>query len=345
MMDIELSCSNALSETLYGLVGCVSEHLAPRTLNEAVAALEKSMQSSCMSKESSPSTAAAAAKPSSPSPNIERRLSDSAIRTAQAMCLIGNDTTLKRKQTWQALQEAAGLLQDLPRESNALAIASVFGALSLMQKGDAKAAASALSSTVSRNKAIRLAGNSIANHLLRALLVHSSYSHELNLNTITHFAKAFKLTDEHEPGHAALAADAIRFSLGDEITDETAMEVGQEAEAYERKKQRVSAALALACQVRPWPTLSPVVLVEAAIPLEFWHSAEEVCASAYKASIQSTATTKTENNNTTCTPLSAAVSEAVTAVETLIDAAMEDHMYRLADTIATNLYQEGGKSR
>jgi hypothetical protein len=99
-----------------------------------------------------------------------------------------------------------------------------------------------------------------------------------------------------------------------------------------------------------------VILVEAAIPFEFWHSAEEVCASAYKSamSMQSSTTattTKTENDNdnissyTTPLLLSVAISEAVAAVETLIDAAMEDHMYRLADTIATNLYQEGGKSR
>jgi hypothetical protein len=94
------------------------------------------------------------------------------ISAAQAMCSIAADPSLKRKEAWQALQATAGLLQKPPTESNALAIAFVFGALSLMKDDAAKASARAMMSTVSRKKPLRHAGWEIANRALRAFLVH-----------------------------------------------------------------------------------------------------------------------------------------------------------------------------
>jgi hypothetical protein len=65
------------------------------------------------------------------------------------------------------------------------------------------------------------------------------------------------------------------FSLGLTVIEgsNTSMNEGQEAE--EIRKQKVSGALALACQICPWPVLSPVSLVEAAIPYyAFLHTAK-----------------------------------------------------------------------
>jgi hypothetical protein len=327
------SSHSTVSETLFGLVGCISDELSQSTLTDASDTLKELTHSVSGTKRAYTSNTS--------STSTEYTFIQCIITAAQAMCSIAADPALKKKQAWQALQETAGLLQKAPTESNALAVAFVFGALSLMKDDDAKASASAMLSTVSRNKPLRHAGREIANHVLRAFLVHSSYSDALNLNIITSFAKAFKLTDEQEPEHSELSANVIRFSLV--LTVEgynTSMNEGQEAE--EIRKQKVSGALALACQIRPWSVLSPVPLVEAAIPYDYLHAAEQVCVSAHKAAISSAASGNESSNDQ---PTSSALTEAVTAVETLINAAMEDKTYRRADNIATNLYEEGGKSR
>jgi hypothetical protein len=63
------------------------------------------------------------------------RLSDTTGPSDLISINIATEPTLKKKQSWQTLQETAERLQEASTESNALAIASVFGALSLMKEG------------------------------------------------------------------------------------------------------------------------------------------------------------------------------------------------------------------
>jgi hypothetical protein len=112
-------------------------------------------------------------------------------------------------------------------------------------------------------------------------------------------------------------------------------------------KQRISGALALACQLQPWSLLSPMDLVEAAISFSLWHAAEEVCHSAYKSvSITSSSKNKKSENgeDDETLPIEQQKNNVELAVRCLIQAAMDDHTYRRADTFATNLYDAGGWS-
>ena len=333
----ERTSEDVISETLFGLFGTVSGELSHSTIAAASVNLERLIQYNSTSTERETVTKVSTMSYS------EYEFAQLAFAAAQAMCSIASDSSVTvaktRKQTWQALQEAAGLLQKEPTASTTLAVSFVFGALALLanSKDEAKAAASALSSTVSRNKPLVHAGRYVANQVLRAYLIHASYSDTINLSTVTQFAKAFKLSEEQERQHyAELAAKCIRFSLGVDASDTSTVNVHGEDENI--RKHKVSGALALACQIRPWPVLSPVLLVEAAIPYDLLHAAEQVCISAHKSAKSSTL----DNADTMANP---ALDEAVCAVETLIDYVMEGRMYRRADNIATNLYEQGGKSR
>ena len=327
----------SISCTLFGLVGCVADQLLQSTLRDASDTLLSLTQSFSRPDQDFKSKAS--------STNVEYDFSGNAIAAARTMCSIARDPKLNGKQKRERLQETTLLLQKVPTESNALAISFVFGALSLIKEDGAKASASALSSTVSRNKPLRHTGREIAYLALRAFLVHASCSNVLNLNIITHFAKAFKLNEEQEPQlYAELSANVIRFSLGLPATDDDSdVEMSEDREAEEMQKQMVSGVLALSCQIRPWSSLSPVPLVEAAIPYDFLHSAEQVCVSAHKAALALATSTNVDASQGQ--PSSPALLEALAAVETLINATMDDKKYRLADNIATNLFEQGGKSR
>jgi hypothetical protein len=329
--------SDTISDTLLGLVGCISNQIPSSSLIDALEVLE-TLSPSSSEAEKRPDDSSSQKSANS---NIERQFSQAALAAAQELCRVATDPTLKKKQSWQTLQQTAGRLQEASTESNALAIAFVFGALSLMKEDTAKAAASAISSTVSRNKPFRHVGRNVANHVLRAFLVHASHSDALKLNIIAHLAKAFKLTEEEEHHHAELVATVIRYSLGLTLDGPNrSTSEDQKEEDYEVQKQRVSGALALACQVHPWPVLSPLVLVNAAIPYDFWQVAEQVCGSAYKsASVDNESATDATGEDST------ALTEAIAAVEFLVDTAMDDKTYRRADNIASNLYKEGGKYR
>ena len=311
----------------------------------------------------------------------ERRvtLSVYASTAAERFCQIAHDSDSdtnnsgrkNRKRTWEALQNAAGILQNdgftvkaatntteaLPIESNALAVCMVFGALSFLEQqhcllgdknsGSAKAAASALSSTISRNKLLRKTGQPIASLVLQCYLDYAfqNEKHCFDLSILNHLAKSFRLTEEHIKPHivAAIVRNSVQM-----------IDAGEEREDF--IKQSVSGGFALACQLRPWSILSPVELMDVATAYDFYHSAEEICRSAHKAAEdtkrllasgfeenssnesadarsghQYSATTQDEN--------------AVCAVEKLIDIAIEGRMYRRADAMATSLYKLGGSSR
>eukprot|EP00980_Cylindrotheca_fusiformis_P008201 scaffold1736_cov127-Cylindrotheca_fusiformis.AAC.15 len=284
---------------------------------------------------------------------MERQFVEHCISVANSMCETAMDPNLQKKKTWQALQEKVGTILQEPTEATALALSFVFGALSLFPDSEEgrKAAASAISSTTSRNSTFRHEGLGVANAVLKSFLVHSSCSTALNLGILTYFAKAFKMNHKQDPHYSDLAAKTIRFSLRgiiDEYTDQsnngpdTSMKSNSflPDEGEEIQKQRVSEALAFACQIGPWPMLSPVVLVEAAIPFEYWHASELLCACAYKA-----AKTTSSTSGDIVYDKGQMLTEATRAVESLVDAAMEARLFRLADNMATKLYEEGGKSR
>jgi hypothetical protein len=136
------SSHSTVSETLLGLVGCISNQLSQSTLTDASDTLKELTHSVSRTKRARYTS-------NTSSTNTEYNFSQYVITAAQAMCSIAADPALKRKEAWQALQATAGLLQKAPTESNVLAIAFVFGALSLMKDDAAKASASAMLSTVS----------------------------------------------------------------------------------------------------------------------------------------------------------------------------------------------------
>jgi hypothetical protein len=278
-----------------------------------------------------------------------------AFKSAERLCQISSNvsTPKKKKQMWLSLQTSAEKLQlGSTWESSALAVSLVFGALSLLQNFyetqeikaglDAKAAASAVSSTISRNKPLQQSGRAISTLLLRSYLINATHSDLLNLHILNHFVKAFHVGGgdciEHE-----IAARAIEHALRQIDDKDIRMAVGDDS-SYISSKRRISGALALACQLQPWSVLSPGSLVDAAIPFLLWHAAEEICRAAYQSSLSSSPYPSSVN-------IEALFSRAQQqenvkkSVERLIDAAMDDRMYRLADDLATNLYKAGGRSR
>lgn len=272
-----------------------------------------------------------------------------------------------RKRTWEALQNAAEILQNdgsvgritssngatnntaLPVESNALAISMVFGALSFLEQhqshhgdkesGSPKAGASALSSTISRNKLLRKGGRPIASSILQCYLDHQLRNERncFDLNILNHFAKSFQLTEDDTKTHvvAAIVRKTIQgIATGDQREDLI--------------KQSISGAFALAGQLRPWSILSPVELIDAATTYDFYHSAEEICRSAHKAAKDNgwSEGNKIDGEGANH-QYSASKQEknAISAVEKLIDTAIESRMYRRADAMATSMYNLGGRSR
>lgn len=316
--------------------------------------------------------------------NLLTMLSSSAVRVAERLCQIAHATDndknkssrKNKKRTWEALQNAAGILQTvpsvttttsiktatntttLPLTSNALAVSMVFGALSFLEQqqcqyetensGSAKAAASALSSTISRNKPLRQAGRPVSSLILQCYIDHAfrneKKSFYFDLTILNHFAKSFQLTEGCiEPRFvAAIVRNAVQLA-------------GTSDQREDLLKQSISGAFALACQLRPWSILSPVELIDAATAYDFYHSAEEICRSAYKAASDaerlllpnSDGNNKYDNKDGSNHRYSASRQEenAVCAVEKLIDTGIESRMYRRADAMATSLYDLGGRSR
>ena len=267
------------------------------------------------------------------------------IQAAKYMCQTEPATT--KKKTWTNLQEKAKSLQE-PSNKNfqgcALAISFLFGALALENGDDAKAAASAISSTVPRSKPLVNEGKPMAYLFLKAYLMHARNTESLNFTILAQFAKSFQLTDEEEPVVLEqLSANALRFGLNLSDDDETNSSLVSDAddEAYQLKKKKVSGALAFACQIRPFPSLSPNTLVDAAIPYSYYHAAEKICRSAYEKAAKAPAIVHGKASST----CAVALADAILATENLVDTVMEDRLFRLADNIASKLYNEGGKSR
>jgi hypothetical protein len=268
-------------------------------------------------------------------------------------------------------EEMTAMTMPTMSESNALAVSLVFGVLALWPANDvhgssSKAAASALSSTTSRNKPLRHVGRPLASYLARTYLTHACNSDTFQLQILTYFAKAFKLGDDCvDPMLTATAIRyAIRLGLDDDSSSSSIVNtrsIDMEASVLmendgvdaDPQKQRISGALALACQLQPWSVLSPVGLVDAAIPYDLWQTAEDICRSAHQGG-QPSSSTSSQSSSTSIPSgggrsgtFSTTKQEENTriAVERLIDVALEDRMFRRADSLATNLYDMGGQSR
>eukprot|EP00934_Nitzschia_sp_Nitz4_P008365 Nitzschia sp. Nitz4//NODE_159_length_47236_cov_74.723851//26135//28045//NITZ4_additional_000010-RA//1//CDS//3329531749//8355//frame0 len=319
------SSSETTREMMTGLLSCLSDRLTEATLEGAYNLLRNIPRQGA--------TLPLREHTTSIRNDLEYKLGCVSVEVAQEMCTIGSRPTTKRKQNWDDLLQFAGKLQNHPvNEESVLSISLVFGALSLRDSRPndaAKSAASALASTVSRNKSFRPLSKDVSKDVLKSYLIHASHSDTMDLQILTQFARAFRVTDEDDGHLAATTARAIRHALRD-LDPNSMVE-----DLTESQKLSTAASLALSCQIRPWEELNPQVLVEAALPFAFWHAAEKVCQSAHvlaKAKKASYIGTKFND-------------ESVSATEFLIDAAMEAKSFRRADQLATSLFAHGGKSR
>lgn len=321
LTTVELNTDH-LSITLLDLVGRFTDKLPISTINDASTSLEHFLTASAVRNREVATTYITL-------DCAQERLANRVVLAAMNICqpTVNTVNTLRSKKAWMRLQEAGAALQtpSSPTESIALSIASVFCCLAIMGSDLSKAAASAMSSTLVRNKHLQDAGHDIATHVLQVLLIHASTSHILNLNILVQFARSFNL-DNKNGRYSELSANVIRHALCLDQTDTMA----------QPEKQIVNGALALACQIQPWPVLAPVLLVDAALQFDFWTSAEEICMRAQDAAVMCSSSA-TEHNSS--------LVGVIEAVEALINAAMEAKTYRRADKIATNLYDAGGNTR
>jgi len=246
------------------------------------------------------------------------QLCELAARVAHQLCQIDPNPTRKRKSGWQELQAfCQPLLSEPPETGNMVAITLLFGALALSSDQGSKAGASALSNTVVAewSRYWKKDGESCTCHRDAVALLHTFflrhaqlYRTEWNWNIVTQFTRAFFIAEEGFLD--SLVAHIARQEL------ERAAGYGED---WTLRKPIVAGILGLVCQLCPWSSdLTPLELVQAAVPLDFWHSAEEVC-----------------HSHPSPDP----------AVEFLIDTSLDDHTYRRADQLATSLYEKGGRSR
>jgi hypothetical protein len=351
--NVEEYAINNISTTLAGLLAltAVNDHnrtvFTKETIEEATSSLRRFLEQPLISEDAN-----LRADP-------EHVLGQYVTMAAHQLCHISfsaSPTQKKKKHTWQALQAAAEKLHDTSRshEESALIVSMVFGALSMLQhsiemmeeerivndKGygaDAvKAVASALSSTISKHKPLRRRATST--NILRTFLIHAAHTDIFDLGILNHFAMAFKIGGGKEIRvEPHITASVIQNAL----RDRQDMGAKQDYPTISSKK-RVSGALALACQLQPWPVLSPESMVDTAVAFEYWHTAEQICRTAHKAATSGWSVAYKEEYSFS---QSEQQGNAKRAVEKLIDAAMEDRMYRRADSLATSLYEAGGRSR
>jgi len=143
-----------------------------------------------------------------------------------------------------------------------------------------------------------------------------SFTIPIDLHILTTFVRAFvsdtsALTDE--------CSKVVRQILHLEQNDE----FDENSPRPQVTKLDGAGAFHLAAEVGPWTEISPRLLVDVAISMKLWHSAERICTSAIQFNSP----------------------EVDEAVQTLIDGSSERHMYKQSDKIATEFYDNGGRSR
>ena len=141
---------------------------------------------------------------------------------------------------------------------------------------------------------------------------------DIDLHIITSFARTFV----HDANPlSCICASVIRHKLNlrqciDGVYDITHLQ------EYKNKSDIIGT-LGLAGQLAPWSEISPIPLVEVAITNNLWHAAECLC--------DSVILSKSPDSQE--------------VVQTLIDGAVERHLYRMMDSYATTYYDYGGNAR
>ncbi|CAB9518539.1 Exonuclease mut-7 homolog [Seminavis robusta] len=124
---------------------------------------------------------------------------------------------------------------------------------------------------------------------------------------LARLAKAEQVNCLHDDQMAGKVVTILGQTLGLNESDQVVV-----------SKSDASSSLALAAQLQPWQLLEPQRLVKIAIHHDLWHAAEQICASA---------------------------PDHPSAVDALLEGAMQTQRYRQADQFATTFYEQGGKTR
>jgi hypothetical protein len=251
------------------------------------------------------------------------KLSHSFIQVSHVLLSIASANN--KKTTRKALEHASKLLLFPGGQSGTSTtsttttswwiVACVGAALALDSEQDqqqSRAAGSALASTM---QAIRseLASDEqasllAAKEVIQALIVQEATTEfKVDWHIITGLSRALGMDATSNVKLSQAVATVVRRTI--------------ESDEASEDKLQVAAILALATVFQPWNDISPIQLIEAAIPLDLWHAAEHICVSASRSS------------------------DGETAILTLIDAALEAKTYRRADAFATEFYDMGGRSR
>jgi hypothetical protein len=255
--------------------------------------------------------------------NSRSKLSHSIIQASHVLLSIA--ATNNKKTTRRALEHASkqfllpggqsGTSSTSTTATSWWIVACVGAALALESVQDQqqlRAAGSALASTM---RAIRseLASDEqasllAAKEVIQALIVQEATTEfKMDWHIITGLSRALGMDATSDVKLSQAVATIVRRTI--------------ESDEASHDKLQVAAILSLATVFQPWNDISPIQLIEAAIPLDLWHAAEQICVSASRSS------------------------DEKTAVLTLIDAALEAKMHRRADAFATDFYDVGGRSR
>jgi hypothetical protein len=241
-------------------------------------------------------------------------------------------------QTRKDLTKASEEIFDMnTRKPDALVASLILASLACSSASQAlrRSAASALSATIRQKRKNQTFNNTtyIAEDMVFALVQMANSSpnggsDKVDLHILTSLAKCLDVQDCKQPQHSKSVAQLVEA-----ILETTSANNGQLlADDNAEKKVQIAAALSLAAQLRPWKMLSPSACVNAAIPFDLWHAAESVCTS----TIGFVAQEGVIDDKKTLPHL---------PCQTLVDAAIDLKMYRMADTYATKFYNTGGSQR
>lgn len=169
--------------------------------------------------------------------------------------------------------------------------------------------------TISDESCTSQFGTIAVSSLLQSAASPSSTIH-IDLHIVTTFVRAF-ISDT-----SPLIGDCSKV-----VRQILHLESNDDFDEYSPRPQvtklDAAGAFGLASEIGPWTEMSPKLLVDVAIAMNLWDAAERICISAIQFDSP----------------------ESDEAVHTLIDSSSERHMYRQSDSLATEFYDNGGRSR
>ena len=241
------------------------------------------------------------------------------------------------KNTRQKLEDTARrFLIDEESVSGAWALALLLASLSVGHEPShaaARSVASAMASVIEQKSIFAKVPPAMVPSMVESLLQKGMELQldrqpvHLDLHVVGAWARSFRADSSHYAPLSNTTANLIRHLLlldkNDGNDDDASL--NSDAEERARKKVRLAGALTLATQIAPWDDLSPLLLIEEAIPSDLWYGAERICESLIGWQ---------ENRPS--------ASSARKSVQRLIDLAMEGKQYRRADTFATKFFAYGG---